>query len=143
MAMVPKYTSRASVPGSTGQQQVSLSLASSPLEGVGEGLTQVAKVIENYADIQKKREEDAELLEVKKALATGREQNTLYMLETPMEKGGAGFSDSVKARIDTWGANTAPTFKTKIAQDAFNLGWNNLRSDLSIRASVMQNRSLW
>ena len=138
MAMVPKYTRRVSVPGRTGQQQVSLSLASSPLSGVGEGLTKIAKGIENYANIQKKQEEDAELLEVKKALATGREQNTLYMLETPMEKGGAGFSDSVKAQIDTWGANTAPNFKTKIAQDAFNLGWNNLRSDLSIRSSVMQ-----
>jgi len=138
MAMVPKYTSRASVPGSTGMQPIPLSLASSPLEGVGEGLTQVAKGIENYADIQTKREEDAELLEVKKSLATGREQNTLYMLKTPMKSGGAGFSDGVKAQIDTWGANTAPNFKTKIAQDAFNLGWNNLRSDLSIRASVMQ-----
>ena len=138
MAMVPKYTSRASVPGSTGMQPIPLSLASSPLEGVGEGLTQVAKVIENYADIQTKREEDAELLEVKKSLATGREQNTLYMLKTPMKSGGAGFSDGVKAQIDTWGANTAPNFKTKIAQDAFNLGWNGLRSDLSIRASVMQ-----
>ena len=138
MAMVPKYTSRASVPGRTGMQTIPLSLATSPLIGVGKGLTQVAKVSENYADIKIKREEDAELLEVKKALATGREQNTLYMLKTPMESGGAGFSDSVKAQIDTWGANTAPNFKTKIAQDAFNLGWNGLRSDLSIRASVMQ-----
>ena len=138
MAMVPKYTSRASVPGSTGMQPIPLSLASSPLEGVGEGLTQVAKVIENYADIQTKREEDAELLEVKKSLAIGREQSTVNMLETPIGPGGAGFSDGVKAQIDTWGANTAPNFKTKIAQDAFNLGWNGLRSDLSIRASVMQ-----
>ena len=138
MAMVPKYTNRVSVPGSTGMQGIPLSLASSPLSGVGEGLTKVAKGIENYADIKIKREEDAELLEVKKALATGREQNTLYMLETPMQSGGAGFSDGVKTQIDTWGANTAPTFKTKIAQDAFNLGWNNLRSDLSIRSSAMQ-----
>ena len=138
MAMVPKYTSRASVPGGTGMQAIPLSLATSPLIGVGKGLTQVAKVSENYADIKIKREEDAELLEVKKALAKGREQNTLYMLKTPMESGGAGFSDSVKAQIDTWGANTAPIFKTKVAQDAFNLGWNNLRSDLSIRSSAMQ-----
>jgi hypothetical protein len=141
MAMVPKYTSRASVPGRTGMQTIPLSLATSPLSGAGEGLTQIAKVSENYADIKKKREEDAELLEVKKALATGREQNTLYMLETPMESGGAGFSDGVKAQIDTWGANTAQNFKTKIAQDAFNLGWNGLRSDLSIRASVMQTKA--
>jgi hypothetical protein len=138
MAMVPKYTSRASVPGSTGMQPIPLSLATSPLEGVGEGLTKVAKGIENYADIQIKREEDAELLEVRKSLALGREQSTVHMLETPMQSGGAGFSDGVKAQIDTWGANTAPNFKTKIAQDAFNLGWNNLRSDLSIRSSVMQ-----
>jgi hypothetical protein len=38
MAMVPKYTSRASVPGSTGMQAIPLSLATSPLSGVGEGL---------------------------------------------------------------------------------------------------------
>ena len=138
MAMVPKYTSRASVPGGTGMQAIPLSLATSPLIGVGEGLTKIATVSENYADIKIKREEDAELLEVKKALAKGREQNTLYMLKTPMESGGAGFSDGVKAQIDTWGANTAPIFKTKVAQDAFNLGWNNLRSDLSIRSSAMQ-----
>ena len=138
MAMVPKYTSRASVPGSTGQTAIPLSLATSPLSGIGEGLAKVAKGIENYADIQIKREEDAELLEVKKSLAIGREQSTVNMLKTPIGPGGAGFSDGVKAQIDTWGANTAPTFKTRIAQDAFNLGWNNLRSDLSIRSSAMQ-----
>lgn len=57
MAMVPKYTSRASVPGSTGQQQVSLSLASSPLSGVGEGLTKVAGQLEAAADRVQKRED--------------------------------------------------------------------------------------
>jgi hypothetical protein len=48
--MVPKYTSRASVPGSTGMQPVPLSLASSPLSGVGEGLTKVARQLEAAAD---------------------------------------------------------------------------------------------
>jgi hypothetical protein len=57
MAMVPKYTSRVSVPGSTGQQQVSLSLASSPLSGVGEGLTKVAGQLEAAADRVQKRED--------------------------------------------------------------------------------------
>ena len=57
MAMVPKYTSRASVPGSTGQKQVSLSLASSPLSGVGEGLTKVAGQLEAAAGRAKKLEE--------------------------------------------------------------------------------------
>jgi hypothetical protein len=57
MAMVPKYTSRASVPGSTGQQQVSLSLASSPLSGVGEGLTKVAGQLEAAASRIQARED--------------------------------------------------------------------------------------
>jgi len=55
--MVPKYTSRASVPGSTGQQQVSLSLASSPLSGVGEGLTKVAGQLEAAAGRIQARED--------------------------------------------------------------------------------------
>tara|TARA_R110000737_G_scaffold264344_2_gene272233 strand:- start:603 stop:2375 length:1773 start_codon:yes stop_codon:yes gene_type:complete len=57
MAMVPKYTSRASVPGSTGMQPVSLSLATSPLEGVGEGITQVAGQLEAAAGRVQKRED--------------------------------------------------------------------------------------
>ena len=57
MAMVPKYTSRSSVPGSTGQQQVSLSLASSPLSGVGEGLTKVAGQLEAAAGRIQSRED--------------------------------------------------------------------------------------
>lgn len=57
MAMVPKYTSRASVPGGTGQQQVSLSLASSPLSGVGEGLTKVAGQLEAAATRIQNRED--------------------------------------------------------------------------------------
>ena len=57
MAMVPKYTSRASVPGSTGMQPVSLSLATSPLEGAGEGITQVAGQLEAAAGRVQKRED--------------------------------------------------------------------------------------
>jgi hypothetical protein len=57
MAMVPKYTSRASVPGSTGMQAIPLSLASSPLSGVGEGITQVAGQLEAAADRVQKRED--------------------------------------------------------------------------------------
>jgi len=57
MAMVPKYTSRASVPGSTGMQPVSLSLATSPLEGAGEGLTKISRGLEAAADRVQKRED--------------------------------------------------------------------------------------
>jgi hypothetical protein len=46
MAMVPKYTSRASVPGGTGMQGIPLSLATSPLSNVGEGLTKVSGALE-------------------------------------------------------------------------------------------------
>jgi hypothetical protein len=46
MAMVPKYTNKVSVPGSTGMQGIPLSLATSPLSNVNEGLTNVAGALE-------------------------------------------------------------------------------------------------
>jgi hypothetical protein len=57
MAMVPKYTSRASVPGGTGMKPVSLSLATSPLSGVGEGSTQVATALDAAATRIQNRED--------------------------------------------------------------------------------------
>jgi hypothetical protein len=57
MAMVPKYTSGASVPGGTGMQPVSLSLATSPLSGVGEGFTQVATALDAAATRIQNRED--------------------------------------------------------------------------------------
>jgi hypothetical protein len=57
MAMVPKYTSRASVPGGTGMKPVSLSLATSPLSGAGEGLTQVASARDAAATRIQNRED--------------------------------------------------------------------------------------
>jgi hypothetical protein len=141
VAMVPTYKRQNSVPGSTGMQNIPLSLASSPLSDIGEGITKVAKEIEDYADIQIKREEDGELFEVKKYLAKGREQSTQNMLSAQMNEGGAGFSNDVTAQIDNWGEATALNFKTEIAQNAFSLGVTNLRSDLSIRSSAMQKKA--
>ena len=46
MAQVPKFTNRRSVPGTTGMQNVPLSLASSPLTGIGEGITTVSKELD-------------------------------------------------------------------------------------------------
>ena len=57
MAMVAQYTNKVSVPGSTGMKPVSLSLASSPLEGVGEGLTKVAVPLEAAAGRIQSRED--------------------------------------------------------------------------------------
>jgi hypothetical protein len=57
MTMVAKYTSRASVPGGTGQQQVSLSLATSPSSGAGEGFTQVATALDAAATRIQNRED--------------------------------------------------------------------------------------
>ena len=57
MTMVAKYTSRASVPGSTGMKPVSLSLATSPLSGVGEGSTQVASALDAAATRIQNRED--------------------------------------------------------------------------------------
>ena len=57
MTMVAKYTSRASVPGGTGEKPVSLSLATSPLSGAGEGLTQAATALDAAATRIQTRED--------------------------------------------------------------------------------------
>ena len=57
MAMVPKYTSRASVPGSTGQTAIPLSLASSPLSSAGEGLAKVSVALDAAATRIQNRED--------------------------------------------------------------------------------------
>ena len=56
MAMVPTYTNKASVPGSTGMQNVPLSLATSPLTGMGEGITQVASALDAAGQRIQRRE---------------------------------------------------------------------------------------
>ena len=57
MAMVPTYKRQNSVPGSTGMQNIPLSLASSPLSDIGEGITKIGAAAGKYADA--KRKEDA------------------------------------------------------------------------------------
>ena len=57
MAMVPKYTSQASVPGGTGMQGIPLSLATSPLSGAGEGLMKVAGALDEAATRIQTRED--------------------------------------------------------------------------------------
>tara|TARA_R110000850_G_scaffold245414_2_gene370303 strand:- start:553 stop:2301 length:1749 start_codon:yes stop_codon:yes gene_type:complete len=55
--MVPTYTNKASVPGSTGMQGVPLSLATSPLSGMGEGMTQVASALDAAGQRIQRRED--------------------------------------------------------------------------------------
>ena len=55
--MIPKYTQRASVPSSTGMQPVSLSLATSPLSGVGEAIAKVSAPLEAAAGRIQARED--------------------------------------------------------------------------------------
>ena len=141
MAMVPKYTSQASVPGGTGMQGIPLSLATSPLSGAGEVLMKGASLIGQLAEQQTQREENAELVQVRTVLAKGREENTLYMQNLPIQKGGSNYTNDVTNQIDTWGGNNSQNFKTQKAQDAFNLGWTNLRSDLSTRANAVENKA--
>tara|TARA_R110000868_G_C10945806_1_gene767424 strand:+ start:328 stop:2385 length:2058 start_codon:yes stop_codon:yes gene_type:complete len=139
--MVPTYTNRTSVPGSTGMREIPLSMASSPLVGASEALAKGARALNVFAEQKQQREESAELLEVKTILAKGREENTLYMQNLQIQKGGANFTNDVTSQIDTWGGSNAPNFKTQKAQDAFNLGWTNLRSDLSVRANGVESKA--
>ena len=83
MTMVAKYTSGASVPGGTGQQQVSLSLATSPLSGAGEGLTQVATALDAAATRIQNREDI-----ISSAIANDQfEQDTLKSYNSALEAG--------------------------------------------------------
>jgi hypothetical protein len=83
MAMVPKYTSRASVPGGTGMQAIPLSLATSPLSGAGEGLTQVATALDAAATRIQNREDI-----ISSAIANDQfEQDTLKSYNSALEAG--------------------------------------------------------
>ena len=83
MAMVPTYTNKASVPGSTGMQAIPLSLATSPLEGVGEGMTKVAGLLEAAADRIQAREDI-----ISAAVSSDQfEQDTLKSYNSALEAG--------------------------------------------------------
>jgi hypothetical protein len=83
MTMVAKYTSGASVPGGTGQQQVSLSLATSPSSGAGEGFTQVATALDAAATRIQNREDI-----ISSAIANDQfEQDTLKSYNSALEAG--------------------------------------------------------
>ena len=83
MAMVPKYTNRASVPGGTGMQAIPLSLATSPLSGAGEGFTQVATALDAAATRIQNREDI-----ISSAIANDQfEQDTLKSYNSALEAG--------------------------------------------------------
>ena len=112
MAMVPKYTSRASVPGSTGQTAVPLSLASSPLEGVGEGMTKVAGQLEAAADRIQAREDI-----ISSAVSSDQfEQETLKSYNSALEAG--NILDPKQNTIGNFNAET----EQRIMQTVNNFG---------------------
>ena len=83
MAMVPTYTNKASVPGSTGMQSVPLSLATSPLSGAGAGLAQVAGALDAAAARIQSREDI-----ISSAIANDQfEQDTLASYNSALEAG--------------------------------------------------------
>ena len=64
--MVPTYKRQKSVPGSTGMQNIPLSLATSPLSGVGAGITQIAGQLDVVADRMQRRQD---------VVSRGRDEN--------------------------------------------------------------------
>ena len=123
MAMVPKYTSRASVPGSTGMQPVSLSLASSPLEGVGEGMTKVAGQLEAAAGRIQSREDvinsqrAMELFTQNEDLEFEKFQKEADLLNTSSV---SAYQEGLKKRIEN--ATTAfPLSASALAQSQSNI----------------------
>ncbi len=83
MAMVPTYTNKASVPGSTGMRNVPLSLATSPLSGMGEGITQAASALDAAATRIRNREDI-----ISSAVANDQfEQDTLASYNSALEAG--------------------------------------------------------
>lgn len=137
MAMVPKYTSRASVPGSTGQQQVSLSLASSPLSAVGEGLTKVAGQLEAAAGRIQAREDI-----ISSAVANDQfEQETLNSYNSALEAG--NILDPKQNTIGNFNAET----EQRIMQTVNNFGGSanakaQLEASLRSRAGQYANQMI-
>ena len=83
MSMVAKFTNRTSVPVSTGMKPASLSLATSPLSGAGEGLTQVATALDAAATRIQNREDI-----ISSAIANDQfEQDTLKSYNSALEAG--------------------------------------------------------
>jgi hypothetical protein len=137
MAMVPKYTNRASVPGSTGQQQVSLSLASSPLSGVGEGLTKVAGQLEAAAGRIQAREDI-----ISSAVSSDQfEQETLKSYTSALEAG--NILDPNQNTIGNFNAET----EQRIMQTVNNFGGSanakaQLEASLRSRAGQYANQMI-
>jgi hypothetical protein len=137
MAMVPKYTNRASVPGSTGMQPVSLSLASSPLEGVGEGMTKVAVPLEAAAGRIQNREDlinsqratelflQNEDMEVEKFI---KDPNT-DLLTTGSVK---PYTDAVQQRVQKYldSYSLSPDGKAKLSAELSGLASTSIRNML-------------
>ena len=112
MAMVPKYTNRASVPGSTGMQGIPLSLASSPLSGVGEGLTKVASALDEAATRIQNREDI-----ISSAVSSDQfEQDTLKSYNSALAAG--NILDPNQNTIGNFNAET----KQRIMQTVNNFG---------------------
>ena len=131
MAMVPKYTSRASVPGSTGMQPVSLSLATSPLEGAGEGLTKISGQLEAAAGRIQARED----IISSGIIAKEFEQDTLKSYNSALEAG--NILDPKKNTIGNFNAET----EQRIMQTVNNFGGSaNAKAELeaSLRSRAGQ-----
>ena len=137
MAMVPKYTSRASVPGSTGQTAIPLSLASSPLSGVGEGMTKVAGQLEAAAGRIQSREDlinsqratelflQNEDMEVEKFI---KDPNT-DLLTTGSVK---PYTDAVQQRVQKYlnSYSLSPDGKAKLSAELSGLASTSIRNML-------------
>ena len=137
MAMVPKYTSRASVPGSTGMQPVSLSLATSPLEGAGEGLTKISGQLEAAAGRIQARED----IISSGIIAKEFEQDTLKSYNSALEAG--NILDPKKNTIGNFNAET----EQRIMQTVNNFGGSanakaQLEASLRSRAGQYANQMI-
>lgn len=134
--MVPKYTSRASVPGSTGMQGVPLSLATSPLSGMGEGMTKVASALDVAATRIQNREDI-----ISSAIAKDQfEQDTLTDYNSALEAGNildpaqntiGNFSAGVEQRIMQTVSNFSGSANARATLEA------NLRSRAGQYANQM------
>ncbi len=83
MAMVPTYKRQNSVPGSTGMQNIPLSLASSPLSDIGEGITKIGGELDKVATRIQNREDI-----ISSAVANDQfEQDTLKSYNSVIEAG--------------------------------------------------------
>tara|TARA_R110000765_G_scaffold247330_1_gene349276 strand:- start:691 stop:2823 length:2133 start_codon:yes stop_codon:yes gene_type:complete len=139
MAMIPTYQRRQTVPGATGMQPQSLDTRGlSPFGAIASGAKKASEVSNSILEFLVKKDEDAEILEARSALASAQLDQTVGLMNARIEEGGKGFSVGITGKFDEWASTASDNYRTAKAKDVFAVGAQNLRSELELKAVVKE-----